>query len=203
MQAILRKAKRNHYQRSYLDSEIGATRAVQDRFDTQTFVLDSEENFQGLLDSIQKEAKPFINKVYVVVVPTLKDERYFDIVIGKVEKAFEARTYGKHVSAIVGEEFQSSQRRHLQSVGAPVLPLVDTAALTEQPFHPNFLLNSTSSVKASTVPTTRFLTPTTLLGVSFSIIVTFILVFCLLQMYDIQTPKVFTKKAVDWGRKER
>ena len=69
--------------------------------------------------------------------------------------------------------------------------------------HPNFLLNATGSAGAEAVPTTRFLTPTTLLGVSFSIIVTFVLVFFLLQMYDIQTPKHFTKKAVDWGRKER
>ena len=28
LQAILRKGKRNHYQRSFLDSEVGATRAV-------------------------------------------------------------------------------------------------------------------------------------------------------------------------------
>ena len=75
--------------------------------------MDSEASFNNLLEAISAEPKPFINKVFVVVVPTLKDERYFDLVVGKVEQAFEARTYGKHVSAIVGEEFTASTRRHL------------------------------------------------------------------------------------------
>lgn len=177
LQAILKKGKRNHFQRSFLNMDAGIVTAVSQEFDSQTFVLDSEESFESIKAAIAAEAKPFISKVYIVVVPQITDERYFDLAISALERQFEKRTFGKHISAIVGDEpFSFQQRRKLQATGGA---FHDDASFVEQPvFEPSFL----NTRKASVELRSSYLTSTALLGISFSIMVGFVLYWAMMQM---------------------
>ena len=103
VQAILKRGKRNHFQRSFLDLDRGVVKALSESFDTQTFTLDSEDSFKSVKEAIAAEEKPFISKVYIVVIPSVTEERHFDSAIATLEREFEKRTFGKHISAIVGD----------------------------------------------------------------------------------------------------
>ena len=70
-----------------------------------------------MISAIKNTPKPFINQVFIVNIPTIDEESNFDIMVANIEKAFEKRTYGKHISAIVGKELsEQTQRRNLQNL---------------------------------------------------------------------------------------
>lgn len=108
------------------------------------------------------------------------------MMVSMIEEELQKRTFGKHMSALVGIE-PASQRRNLIDT---VKPKVDTF----------FLENNNLKM---TDPTTTYLTSTVLLGVSLGVILAFGMVYAILQMFDLQSPYSFVEKGIDWGRIEK
>lgn len=111
--------------------------------------------------------------------------------INEIETELAKRTFGKHLSALVGIE-GVAQWRNLASSKQVVSPKLDTL----------FIQNLTT-LKDTPTPRSLYLTSNVLFGVAISLILVFGMVYATLQLFDVQTPYSFVDKSIDWGRVEK
>ena len=177
---ILRDTKKGALERSYTDvtgTPVGDL--VSKRFEgVKTHTIDSKESLDNLKKEIATAEKPFIHKYYVVELPFAKDS-VFDDVVYQVERAFEDRTLGNHVSVIAGSE---SSRRNLDETD--VEPTNDAA-----------------NVKADAE--NIFLTSHILTMILISIPLILLVIMAVLQLFYIKAPTLFVEKSIDFGRIEK
>ncbi len=108
---VLKFAKKDNFERAYTKISSDISTAVSSAFGTvKTFVIENEEDFEKLVQAIKEEAKPFIGKIFEIQLPEFENEEDFNILLARIEALFEGRTYGKHISAIVGGEAQTGRR---------------------------------------------------------------------------------------------
>ncbi len=124
IQGLIAQVGKKQLERSFPSIENGVSEAISLIFPESVQVkIDSEESFNNLIQDIQNAPKPFVGKVYRVEFPEeLTEESHFDLMVNKIETELAKRTFGKHFSALVGNQ-HASDRRNLASV---VNPKVDS-----------------------------------------------------------------------------
>ena len=193
----------------------GLEKLISEEFpQTQEFTIKSREDFENVISVIKNTPKPFINQVFIVNIPTIDEESNFDVMVANIEKAFEKRTYGKHISAIVGKEMsEQTQRRNLQNLQEDQVhiteqesaPILENVQPTPSPvyFDASFIQEPVfTGKKLQAVKRTKYLTSTVLLGIIIGLITAIAIIYGLLSMLDIQSPCIFVEKSIDWGHIE-
>lgn len=189
---MLKKTNKKTLERSFSDIQEGVVEAITELFPQSVKVnIDSEQAYTNFIEGIRNAPKPFIGQVYQVEFPEqMTHETHFDMMVSEIEKELSKRSYGKHMSAIVGTK-PVSHRRSLSDTQV-LSPRVDTL----------FIENVKGNTDASSVRST-YLTPVVTFGVSLGLILIFGMVYATLQLFDVQTPTSFVEKGLDWGRIEK
>jgi hypothetical protein len=110
--------------------------------------------------------------------------------IYEIETAIKQRSFGKHMSALVGVD-KPIARRNLASTAKQISPTVDTIFIQEL-----------TNLKESVIPRSRYLTSPLLFGVALSLILVFGMVYATLRLFALQSPSSFVEKGIDWGKVE-
>lgn len=189
--SMLKSVGKKQLERSYPDVSEGIAEAITAAFpQTVSVRIDNEDSFKKLIKEIQEAPKPFINKVYQIEFPAeITQESHFDLMVNEIETELAKRSFGKHISALVGTE-ADKPRRNLAAGNGVMSPKVDTLFIQEM-----------TSLK-DVIPRSPFLTSNVLFGVGISLILVFGVVYATLQLFDLQTPYSFVDKGIDWGRIE-
>lgn len=190
---LIKSVNQKQLERSFPDVSEGVAQALTEAFPESVKVkIDSKEAFDNLIQDIQNAPKPFVSKVYQIEFPEeMTQENHFDLMINEIETELAKRTFGKHLSALVGIE-GVAQWRNLASSKQVVSPKLDTL----------FIQNLTT-LKDTPTPRSLYLTSNVLFGVAISLILVFGMVYATLQLFDVQTPYSFVDKSIDWGRVEK
>jgi len=108
---VLKFAKKENFERAFTNVESDISSALSSTYgEVQRFTVENEEDFENLVSALKGTVKPFIGKVFEIQLPQFENEKDFNLLLSKIEHAFEQRSYGKHISAIVGGEAQAHGR---------------------------------------------------------------------------------------------
>ena len=177
---LLRESKNNAVERSFVDiTGEPVSQELTKKFENvRTIVVDSKESLEELKKEFESTPKPFIHQYYIIDV-AVSDAEAFDEIVFQIERAFEQRTLGNHLSILTGSPLA---HRQLKEVSIPQnLRLMQEASDT-----PDQMVFSGTLTKAL-----------------IAIPIVFLMIISVGLLMDIKTPTLFVSESIDFGKIEK
>lgn len=111
---LIKECPKQNVERSFPQIGDGIVESLMSLFPNSIrTTIDSDSSYNNLLSNIKDAPKPFIQQVYIVEIPEDFETKYFDSMVSNIDEQFSKRTFGKHMSALVGTPAPVSERRNL------------------------------------------------------------------------------------------